>query len=139
MTVAGFHHVGILVEDFADVRRVLGDCLGLEISEPEREPDLGIEILWARIGEVELEFIRPLSPDTRAAAALRAGQGGVHHVAFAVDDLDRTLDEVRAAGLATVDPEPRDGSHGSRIAFIAPDAVAGTRIELMEPRRPQTP
>jgi methylmalonyl-CoA/ethylmalonyl-CoA epimerase len=139
MTVAGFHHVGILVEDFSDVQRVLGECLGLEIAEPEREPDLGIEILWAHMGEVALEFVRPLTPDSRAAAALRAGQGGVHHVAFAVDDLDSALVELRAAGLETVDPEPRDGSHGSRIAFIAPDGVGGTRIELMEPRRPDTP
>jgi methylmalonyl-CoA epimerase len=139
MTVGGFHHVGILVEGFDDVRRVLGDCLGLDIAEPEAEPDLGIEIMWARVGQVALEFIRPLSPDTRAGAALRAGQGGVHHVAFAVDDLDRTLDEVRAAGLETVDPEPRNGSHGSRIAFIAPDSVGGTLVELLEPRGPDLP
>ena len=128
-----FHHVGIVVEDFGDVARVLGDCLGVTLCEPELEAELGIEMLWASVGEVGLEFIRPASPDARAAAILKAGRGGVHHVAFAVEDIEQALAEVGAAGIGTLDAVPRAGVHGSRIAFIDPDCVGGALVELVQP------
>lgn len=133
MNVGGFHHVGILVADFDAVRRVLAGCLGFEARESEPDPQLGIEILWVDAGGVALEFIRPTDPDGRAAALLRDGRGGIHHVAFAVDDVDRALREVRDAGVATLDDVPRRGAHGSRIAFLDPAALEGALVELVQP------
>jgi methylmalonyl-CoA/ethylmalonyl-CoA epimerase len=133
MTEHRFHHVGVLVEGFDEIQRVLGGCLGLGIAAPEPEPELGIEILWVTVGGVGLEFIRPLDADSRAAAALSAGKGGVHHVALAVDDLEDSLSELREAGVALLDETPRRGAHGSRIAFIDPAGAGGTLVELVEP------
>jgi methylmalonyl-CoA/ethylmalonyl-CoA epimerase len=59
----------------------------------------------------------------------------VHHLAFAVDDLDAALAEARAAGVGLRDTVPRPGTHGSRIAFLDPASAAGTLIELIEPSR----
>ena len=133
MTGARFHHVGILVQDFTDVARVFGEHLGMEVAEPEAEPDLGIAILWVSVGGVALELIRPLGSDSRAAAALANGDGGVHHIALEVSDLDRSLADLRAAGVALIDERPRRGAHGARIAFVDPRAAEGTLIELVEP------
>jgi methylmalonyl-CoA/ethylmalonyl-CoA epimerase len=139
MTEARFHHVGILVQDFADVERVLGQELGLDVGMAEPEPELGIEILWVDVGGVALELIRPLGPGTPAAAALAAGQGGVHHVALEVADLEGTLERLRAAGIAVRDEQPRVGAHGARIAFIDPAAVEGTLVELVQPMNGPSP
>jgi methylmalonyl-CoA/ethylmalonyl-CoA epimerase len=133
MNALRLHHVGIVVEEFADVQRVLGDCLGLDMLEPELEPELGIEIMWVAVGSVGLEFIRPTGPDTKAAAVLRDGKGGVHHVAFAVEDIELALAHVGEAGIAVLDPVPRAGVHGSRIAFIDPASAGGTLVELVQP------
>jgi methylmalonyl-CoA epimerase len=130
--VEGFDHVGILVADFDDVRRVFGDLLGLELRGPELEPHLGVEILWVDGAGVPLEFIRPVDPESRAGQRLAAGEGGVHHVAFAVNDTGAALEEARAAGVATLDDVPRRGAHGMLIGFLAAEAVAGTRVEFVQ-------
>jgi methylmalonyl-CoA epimerase len=139
MIDARFHHIGILVEDFDQATRVFGEYLGMEVAEPESEPDLGIEILWVTVGGLALELIRPLHADSRAAAALSAGEGGVHHLALEVFDIDRSLAELRAAGVALIDEQPRRGAHGARIAFIEPSAAEGTLIELVQPQAAAKP
>lgn len=128
------NHVGILVEDFDDVAGLLTGHLGVEVGVPEVVDSLGLEILWVETGGVALEFIRPLRPDTRAAALLAEGVSGVHHLAFAVDDIDATLLGLKNAGVAVLDEVARAGVHGSRIAFIEPSEAGGTLIELVQPR-----
>ena len=126
-------HVGILVEDFGVIGRLAAQ-LGLTLREPQPEPELGIEILWADGGGTPLEFIRSLREDSRVAAALRAGEGGIHHVAFAVEVLDEILQALASEGVRARGGDPRDGSRGSRIAFLEPATTAGCRIELVEYR-----
>jgi methylmalonyl-CoA/ethylmalonyl-CoA epimerase len=132
ITTTGLHHIGILVETFADIERMFGKCLGLELGPVEPEPALGIEILWVDAHGVRLEFIRPLRPESLAAQAIRAGGLGVHHLAFAVDGVNDCLAEFRAAGIGTLDHTARPGARGSSIAFLDPAFAAGTRVELVQ-------
>ncbi|HEY4095516.1 MAG TPA: VOC family protein [Baekduia sp.] len=134
--IRGFHHVGIITDDLATIRRVFGAVLGAEVREPVAEPALGVEILWVDLGGVALEFLCPTSPESRAAEILRAGEGGVHHIALAVDDADVALAELRDAGLATFDRTARAGAGGARIGFVDPEHVAGTLVELVGPSAP---
>jgi methylmalonyl-CoA/ethylmalonyl-CoA epimerase len=130
-----FHHIGIVVAEFEDLRKVLVDLLGGERDdEVIVAPDLGIEVMWIRIGGVALELIRPLDEKARAAAVLRAGQGGVHHLAVTVDDIDRALAEARARGIDPLEETPRIGIHGTRIAFLPAESASGALIELVEAR-----
>ena len=131
MSVQGLAHVGIIVEDLSPVVGLFQDRLGLEVRGPEPEPDLGLEVLWVQAGATTLEFIAPTTPDSRAAAALRRGEGGVHHVALAVEGLDALLEELAGAGVPILDRRPRQGAHGSRVSFLDPSAV-GARVELVE-------
>ena len=128
--VTGFAHVGILVEDLTPVARLFGDRLGVEVIGPE--PDLGLEVLWVRVGGTTLEFISPTDPESRAARAIAAGQGGVHHVALQVDGLDELLRELDAAGVGIRDATPRAGAHGTRISFLEPAEASGALVELIE-------
>lgn len=129
--VTGLAHVGILVEDLDAVSALFGDRLGLDVRGPEAEPDLGLEILWVQAGDTTLEFVAPTDPDSRAAKALARGEGGVHHVALAVEGLDELLGELDAAGVAILDRAPRQGAHGTRVSFLDPAAI-GARVELVE-------
>lgn len=130
--VTGFAHVGILVEDLAPVARLFGDRLGVEVIGPEPERDLGLEVLWVRVGATTLEFISPTDPESRAAKAIAAGQGGVHHVALQVDGLDELLGELASAGVGIRDRTPRAGAHGTRISFLEPAEASGALVELIE-------
>jgi methylmalonyl-CoA/ethylmalonyl-CoA epimerase len=130
--VTGFAHVGILVEDLAPVARLFGERLGVEVTGPQPEPELGLDVLWVRVGETTLEFIAPVHPSSRAAQAIARGEGGVHHVALSVDGLDELLGELEAAGVGIRDRTPRPGAHGTRISFLDPAASGGALVELIE-------
>ncbi|HTX13634.1 MAG TPA: VOC family protein [Solirubrobacteraceae bacterium] len=130
--VRAFAHVGIIVGELESAARLFRDRLGAEVQGPEDEPELGLRILWVRVGGVLLEFVAPASQDSRAAAAIARGESGVHHVALEVDGLDELLGELSAAGVPVRDTTPRLGSHGSRISFLDPAASGGALIELME-------
>lgn len=124
-------HVGILTEDLESVRHLFGEVLGLEMQGPHLEPELGLEVLWVMTGGARLEFVRPTDPGSRAAKAIAAGQGGVHHVAFRVDDAAAALAELREAGVRVRDSEPRQGVHGTRIGFLDPAEGGGALVEVV--------
>lgn len=132
MGVRGLAHVGVVVADLEPVARLFGDRLGLEVRGPEDEPDLGLAVLWVQAGDTVLEFVAPTRPDSRAAKALERGEGGVHHVALAVDGLDGLLAELGDAGVPIRDVPPRQGAHGSRVSFLDPAAASGALVELVE-------
>jgi methylmalonyl-CoA/ethylmalonyl-CoA epimerase len=130
--VTGFAHVGILVEDLAPVARLFGERLGVEVTGPTPEPELGLEVLWVRVGATTLEFISPTDPTSRAAQAIARGEGGVHHVALQVEGLEALLSELDAAGVPIRDRTPRQGAHGTRVSFLDPAASGGALVELIE-------
>jgi methylmalonyl-CoA/ethylmalonyl-CoA epimerase len=132
--VTGFAHVGVIVPELGPVAELFGRRLGLRVRGPEPEPELGLEVLWVTAGDTTLEFVAPTRDDSRAAAVLARGDGGVHHVALRVEGLDELLDELDGAGVALRDRNPRSGAHGSRVAFLDPDGPggAGALVELVE-------
>lgn len=126
-------HVGAIVDDFAPLRAVLGDLLGLEVPEPEVEEATGMEVLWVDAGGgVQLQFIRPTRDDTPAARLLRERGPGIHHVGVEVSDIDGLLAGLRAAGIPTRDEVGRQGARGARVGFLDPSAVGGVEVELVE-------
>ena len=128
----GFAHVGIIVPEVETAAALFRDRLGAEVQGPESEDALGLTILWVKVGGVLLEFVAPATEDSRAAAAVKRGETGVHHVAFEVEGLDDLLAELVQAGVPVRDTTPRPGSHGSRVVFLDPAASGGALLELME-------
>jgi methylmalonyl-CoA/ethylmalonyl-CoA epimerase len=132
MSTNKFNHVGIVTPDFDVVRTVFGDGFGCEVSDVEPMPELGIEFLWTKFGDAQLEFIRPVSSDSEAAALVLAGRGGAHHIAISVPDVDRAITELAERGLPAATPTAVPGVRGGRIAFLNPEATGGLLIELVE-------
>jgi methylmalonyl-CoA epimerase len=131
--IRGLAHVGVLVPDLEPARALFADRLGLDVDGPEDDEALGLRILWVRTGDAVLEFVAPLRPDSRAAAALARGEAGVHHVALEVDDVAEWVGRLAKDGVPVRDREPRRGAHGSRVAFLDPAAAGGALVELVEP------
>ncbi|HET7189302.1 MAG TPA: VOC family protein, partial [Gemmatimonadaceae bacterium] len=83
-------------------------------------------------GDSLVELLEAESPDSPIGKFVARRGPGIHHICFAVDDLDRALDRCRAAGVRLIDETPRLGAEGKRIAFIHPGATAGVLVELTE-------
>jgi methylmalonyl-CoA/ethylmalonyl-CoA epimerase len=123
-------HVGIAVHALAEVLPFYRDILGLP-DVPLDDAD-GASIRGQQAGESLIELLEAKSADTPIGKFVARRGSGIHHICFAVDDLDATLARCRAAGVRLIDATPRLGAEGKRIAFIHPASTAGVLIELTE-------
>jgi methylmalonyl-CoA/ethylmalonyl-CoA epimerase len=126
------HHVGLAVADLDESIRLYTTAFGAELVDRQRNEKEGLEAAFLRVGDAELELMAPLRGDSPVGKFVAKRGPGMHHVAFGVPDIARAIEEAKAAGLELIDPEPRMGMHGSRIAFVHPRSVGGVLTELVE-------
>jgi methylmalonyl-CoA/ethylmalonyl-CoA epimerase len=123
-------HVGIAVRALDEILPFYRDLLGL--PEVELDDSDGARIAGLAAGESLVELLEADQPDSPIGKFVAKRGPGIHHICFAVDDLDGTLERCRAAGVRLIDDVPRDGAEGKRIAFLHPSATAGVLVELTE-------
>ncbi len=123
-------HIGLAVADLAAILPFYRDILGMP-ELPLDDAD-GARIVGLAAGEPLVELLEAESPESPIARFVARRGPGIHHVCFAVDDLDGTLDRCRDAGIRLIDEIPRKGAEGKRIAFLHPASTAGVLVELTE-------
>jgi methylmalonyl-CoA/ethylmalonyl-CoA epimerase len=126
------HHVGIAVTDLDRSIELYRSVFGAELLDRMANEKEGLEAAFLRMGDSELELMAALREDSPVGKFLAKRGPGLHHVAYAVTDIRRSLGEARAAGLELIDAEPRIGMHGARIAFVHPKSAGGVLTELVE-------
>ena len=124
-------HIGIAVRDLETVLPFYRTVLGLE-EVPLDDAD-GARIAGLAAGDSLVELLESKDPASPIGKFVAARGPGIHHICFAVDDLDAALDRCRAAGIRLIDQAPRLGAEGKRIAFIHPSSTAGVLVELSDP------
>jgi methylmalonyl-CoA/ethylmalonyl-CoA epimerase len=123
-------HVGIAVADLAALMPFYRDVLGMP-PVPLDDAD-GARIEAVQAGDSLVELLQAASDDSPIAKFVARRGPGIHHICFAVDDLDATLDRCRAAGVRLIDETPRLGAERKRIAFMHPSSTGGVLVELSE-------
>jgi methylmalonyl-CoA/ethylmalonyl-CoA epimerase len=130
--VRGLHHVAIAVSDLEAARGLYEGALGLTAGQVEFVPDQRVNVLVLRAGAQRIELVEPASEDSPITGFLARRGGGIHHLAWRVDDVDAALEHLRAAGVRLIDEASRPGAHGTRVAFLHPKATGGVLMELVE-------
>ena len=122
------HHVSYLVPDLDDAIESYSRTLGARVTGRGTVANLG-EVAFLQVGEVEVEFIRP--DDT---SQIEGGGGAwvVHHMAYAVEDLDRVVEEHRARGHRFLTDEPFTNFMGYRLIYFDPADTGGCRVHLTD-------
>ena len=123
-------HIGIAVEALADTLPFFRDVLGLR-EIPLGDSD-GATIVGLSAGEPLVELLEAENDESPIARFIARRGAGIHHICFAVDDLDGTLERCRRAGIQLIDHTPRAGAEGKRIAFLHPKSTGGVLVELTE-------
>jgi methylmalonyl-CoA/ethylmalonyl-CoA epimerase len=129
-TGATIAHIGIAVRDLEAILPFYRSVLELE-DVPLDNSD-GARIAGLAAGDSLVELLEAKDPASPIGKFVAARGPGIHHICFAVDDLDAALVRCRAAGLRLIDETPRVGAEGKRIAFIHPSSTAGVLVELTE-------
>ena len=125
-------HIGIAVKSLADAVKVYQSALGLEVSGYDQVDDQGVRVAMLAIGESRIELLEPTGPQSPIEKFMSKRGEGIHHIAVTVDDIEKTLEQLRAAGVRLVDNTPRQGAHNTRIAFIHPSSTHGVLLELVQ-------
>jgi methylmalonyl-CoA/ethylmalonyl-CoA epimerase len=123
-------HIGIAVEAIAESLPFFRDVLGLR--EVGLEDSDGARIVGFSAGESLVELLEADDPTSPIARFVAKRGPGIHHICFAVDDLDAMLARCRAAGVQLIDEQPRVGAEGKRIAFLHPRSTGGVLVELSD-------
>jgi methylmalonyl-CoA epimerase len=130
---ARIDHIGIAVEDIDTALELYGSVFEMQVAHRETVESQGVEAALLDVGEGHVELLRPLGPDTPVGKFIAKRGVGMHHVAYAVEDIDATLAKLAAAGLELIDSEARVGIGGSRVAFVEPRSTGRVLTEIVEP------
>lgn len=125
-------HVGLAVDDVETALALWRDTLGLAVSHDETVPNQGTRVVFLEGGNAEIELLGALGPETPVGKFLARRGPGIHHLCFAVADLEAAIADCQARGLEMIDREPRVGAKGKRLAFVHPKSAHGVLIELYE-------
>ena len=126
-------HIGVAVEDLDAAIKLYERGFEMELVHRETVESQGVEAVLLDVGEGHVELLSPLGPDTPVGKFIAKNGGGLHHVAYSVDDIEKTLAQVEAAGMKMIDRTPRTGIRNSRVAFIHPASTGSVLTEIVQP------
>jgi methylmalonyl-CoA/ethylmalonyl-CoA epimerase len=131
MTAYKIDHLGVAV---ASIDEALAVYRALGIVEEKREEveSQRVRAAFLPVGESRIELLEPTSADSPIAKFLEKRGGGIHHVCFAVEDLDAALEDLAAKGFRLIHRVPIPGADGKRVAFLHPESGGGVLIELSQ-------
>ncbi len=125
------HHIGIAVRDAGEALARFA-LLGPRPAGTEVVATEGVRIAFLDVGGTRIELLEPIDETGAVAKFLRDRGEGVHHVAFAVRDVEAAMTEARERGFRVVDERPRTGHGGRKVAFIHPKSVHGVLLEFVQ-------
>jgi methylmalonyl-CoA/ethylmalonyl-CoA epimerase len=126
-------HVGVAVDDLDAAISLYEETYEMQLAHRETVESQGVEAVLLDVGEGHVELLRPLGPDTAVGKFLDKRGPGLHHVAYAVGDIDAALASLSEAGVELIDSEARVGIRGSRVAFLHPRSTGSVLTEIVEP------
>ena len=127
----GIDHLGIAVENLQESIAIYA-ALGFELECTEEVPEQKVNVAMFPCGESRIELLESTDPDGPIGKFVAKRGPGIHHVAFGVNDIEATLEELASRGVRLIDERPRIGAGGARIAFVHPSATGGILVELCE-------
>ncbi|MDR0814379.1 MAG: methylmalonyl-CoA epimerase, partial [Bacteroidales bacterium] len=108
------------------------NVLGLELYKIEEVADQKVKTAFFKIGETKIELLEPTGEDSTIAKFLEKRGPGIHHIAYAVDNVNDALAEVEGKGVQLLDKQGRKGADGLTIGFLHPKSTEGVLTELCQ-------
>ena len=130
MNLTHIEHLGIAVKSLEEAIPYYENVLGLKCYAIEEVADQKVKTAFFKIGQTKLELLEPTSPESTIAAFIEKRGEGIHHLAFATDDVAACLSEAEEKGVRLIDKAPRPGAEQMMIAFIHPKSTKGVLTEF---------
>jgi methylmalonyl-CoA/ethylmalonyl-CoA epimerase len=132
MNISHIEHIGIAVKNMDKAIKYYEDVLGLKCYAVEEVADQKVRTAFFMVGQTKIELLESTSPDGPIGKFIEKKGEGIHHLAFAVEGLQQSLDEVKSKDVILIDEKGRKGAEGLNIAFLHPKSTFGVLTELCE-------
>jgi len=124
-------HLGIAVQSLDATVKYYEEALGLKCEHREEVESQKVRVAFFNVGGTHIELLEPTSPESPIAKFLEKNpNGGIHHVAYATDDIMGQLATAKNAGVRLLNETPMPGAHGKQVAFLHPKSTFGVLTEF---------
>ncbi|UCD05900.1 MAG: methylmalonyl-CoA epimerase [candidate division WOR-3 bacterium] len=125
-------HIGIAVKDIENQLRIWRDLLGFSLKMISETPEQKVRVAMLDVGGVTVELLEPTSEDSTIHKFIEKRGEGLHHLSFEVEDIKKSMEDLKNRGAILIDEIPRKGAHAAKIAFVHPRSTGGVLIELSQ-------
>ena len=130
MKISHIEHIGIAVKSLEEAIPYYEQVLGLTCYAVEEVADQKVKTAFFKVGDVKIELLESTDPEGPIGKFIEKKGQGIHHLAFAVDNVNEALTEVESKGVALIDKSARKGAEGLNIGFLHPKSTLGVLTEL---------
>lgn len=126
-------HIGIAVKSIEQALLLFEQILGLKNTGIEVVESEQVKVAFLPIGDTRIELLEALSVESPIYKFIEKRGEGIHHIALHVDDIESSLQYVESQQVQLIHKEPKEGAHGSQVAFLHPKSTHGVLIEFVKP------
>ena len=128
-------HIGIAVSNLEKAISFYESTFGLECYKIEEVPDQKVRTAFFMVGQTKIELLESTDPEGPVGRFIQKKGEGLHHIAFAVENIEEKLSDAANSGISLIDSKPRKGAEGLDIAFLHPKSTSGVLIEICEQKK----
>jgi len=130
MNISHIEHIGIAVNSLDEAIPYYENMLGLKCYAIEEVADQKVKTAFFKVGDTKIELLESTDPEGPIGKFIEKKGPGVHHLAFAVDNVNQSLNELEEKGVRLIDQQARAGAEGLNIGFLHPKSTLGVLTEL---------
>lgn len=130
MEITHIEHIGIAVSNLEEAIPYYENVLGLKCYAVEEVADQKVKTAFFKVGQTKIELLESTDPEGPIGKFIEKKGPGVHHLAFAVNDVNEALNDVAGKGIQLIDKAGRKGAEGMNIGFLHPKSTLGVLTEL---------
>lgn len=130
MNISHIEHIGIAVNSLDEAIPFYENMLGLKCYAVEEVKDQKVKTAFFMVGQTKIELLESTDPEGPIGKFIEKKGPGIHHLAYAVDDVNKSLSELEEKGVRLIDQKSRPGAEGLNIGFLHPKSTLGVLTEL---------
>lgn len=128
-------HIGIAVSNLEESNRLFERLLGVAHYKIEEVPSEGVRTSFFQVGDIKIELLEATRPDSPIAKFIEKKGEGIHHLAFATDDIESQITNHKSEGFQLINETPKPGADNKLIAFLHPKTTNSVLIELCQDKK----
>ncbi len=125
-------HIGIAVKNISEANKIYEALLGSSPYKSEKVESEGVETSFFRCGESKIELLEASNSDSPIAKYIEKRGEGIHHIAFAVNDIRAEMERLKSEGFILLNEVPKKGADNKLVAFLHPKSANGVLVELCQ-------